>query len=417
VITAGDESSSYNCVRSFQRITEETRIASMRAGLSSKCHKTFAEFFAGIGLMRMALERQGWTAAYANDIDPKKYQMYKAHFRDNDSRFQLKDIHNVQPEEIPNVALASASFPCNDLSLAGSRSGLNGAQSSAFWGFIRIMEGMGIHRPPIILLENVTGFLNSNNGRDFHQALLALNQLGYSVDAFILDAASFVPQSRPRLFVVGIKNVESLGYDGHDQVIAAATAVRPKRLTDFIARHSDIRWKVRDLQSPISLRTNLKDILEDIPDEAPEWWSTDRAEYLLNQMSPDHRRVADNMIARLEWSYGTIFRRTRNGKCFAELRTDGLAGCLRTPRGGSGRQILFKAGHGKHLVRLLTPRECARLMGADDYQIEVSTNKAFFGFGDAVCVPVIEWIAERYLNPVFDELISDQDVRPTRVSA
>jgi DNA (cytosine-5)-methyltransferase 1 len=87
----------------------------------------------------------------------------------------------------------------------------------------------------------------------------------------------------------------------------------------------------------------------------------------------------------------------------AELRTDGIAGCLRTPRGGSGRQILFAAGKGRFVVRLLTPRECARLMGADDFTLKVPINQALFGFGDAVCVPVIEWIARNYLTPVWME--------------
>jgi DNA (cytosine-5)-methyltransferase 1 len=111
------------------------------------------------------------------------------------------------------------------------------------------------------------------------------------------------------------------------------------------------------------------------------------------------------MIAQRKWSYGTVFRRIRHGKSMAELRTDGLAGCLRTPRGGSGRQILFKAGYGKHFARLLTPRECARLMGANNYAIDVPLNQALFGFGDAVCVPVIKWIAANYLNPVLSELV------------
>ena len=88
-----------------------------------------------------------------------------------------------------------------------------------------------------------------------------------------------------------------------------------------------------------------------------------------------------------------------------ELRDDGLAGCLRTSRGGSSRQMIVKAGKGKFFVRLLTPRECARLMGADDYPITAPVNQALFGFGDAVCVPVIEWIAEYYLNPLVNELI------------
>ena len=86
----------------------------------------------------------------------------------------------------------------------------------------------------------------------------------------------------------------------------------------------------------------------------------------------------------------------------AELRTDGVAGCLRTPKGGSGRQILFKAGFGRYMARLLTPRECASLMGADGYKIVAPLNQALFGFGDAVCVPVVEWIAEHYLNPALE---------------
>ncbi|MGO8822253.1 MAG: DNA cytosine methyltransferase, partial [Desulfomonilaceae bacterium] len=133
--------------------------------------------------------------------------------------------------------------------------------------------------------------------------------------------------------------------------------------------------------------------------------SHDRTEYLLNQMNPRHRNLIEEMISRPDWSYGTVFRRMRNGKSMAELRIDGIAGCLRTPRGGSARQILVKAGYGKFAVRLLTPLECARLMGAGDYNLAVNASSALFGFGDAVCVPVIEWIAMQRLNPLVAEMI------------
>src|SRR5439155_13628695 len=109
--------------------------------------------------------------------------------------------------------------------------------------------------------------------------------------------------------------------------------------------------------------------------------------------SPKHRAQADAMVKASMTKYGTVFRRVRKAKSMAELRTDGIAGCLRTPRGGSGRQILLAAGKGRFAVRLLTSRECARLMGADDFELKVPLNQALFGFGDAVCVPVIEWIA------------------------
>ena len=103
-------------------------------------------------------------------------------------------------------------------------------------------------------------------------------------------------------------------------------------------------------------------------------------------------------------AFGTVFRRVRKGRSMAELRIDGIAGCLRTPRGGSGRQILVQAGYGEVKARLLTPRECARLMGADDFVINVPLNQALFGFGDAVCVPVIKWIAQNYLSPLVEEM-------------
>jgi len=367
-----------------------------------KSRKTFAEYFAGIGLMRLGLEKEAWTIMLANDIDPQKEQMYRANFPDADAHFRSGDIDSLLPSEIPEVTLATASFPCNDLSLAGSREGLEGKNSSAFWGFIRALERSKTRLPSLILLENVTGFLTSHGGRDFEDAMFALNDLGYAVDPFILDAAWFVPQSRKRLFVVGVKTKES-DTDGLCELLQE-TPIRPKALVQFILTHPDIRWRIRKLPNPPSSPRKLTSILEKLPDDSDCWWPKDRAEYLLGQMSPRHREMADKMIAARNYSYGTVFRRVRNGISMAELRTDGIAGCLRTPRGGSGRQILFKAGHGKYFVRLLTPRECARLMGADDFIIDVPLNQALFGFGDAVCVPAIRWIAKNYLNLVWNKL-------------
>lgn len=381
--------------------------------------KTFAEFFAGIGLMRIGLELQGWSISYANDIDEQKYEMYKQHFPNADKHFIVGDIHKLSAASIPSVGLATASFPCNDLSLAGARKGLHGKESSAFWGFTRILEGMAARRPPLLLIENVTGFLTSHDGADFQAAMLELNRLGYSVDPFIINAACFVPQSRERLFIVAALNDQtasaapkSLSGSLLEPVDSnlAATDLRPEQLCKFIRTHQDIQWSIRKLPQLPCSKPPLETILEDLPSDAPEWWSKERAEYLLNQMSARHRRLADQMMASAEWTYGTVFRRMRNNKSTAELRTDGIAGCLRTPRGGSGRQILFKAGKGQYFARLITPREAARLMGANEYALpdSVALNQALFGFGDAVCVPVIEWIATYYLNPLVNEMIRGQ---------
>jgi DNA (cytosine-5)-methyltransferase 1 len=362
--------------------------------------KTIAEFFAGIGLMRIGLENAGWQTVFANDIDEDKWQMYRDQFGDT-GEFIVRDIHELKISEVPTVALATASFPCNDLSLAGARHGLAGAQSSAFWGFIDILKAMkrGRRLPPLVLLENVTGFLSSHDGHDFEDALLALNDLGYAVDAFIINAARFVPHSRQRLFVTGIRTrqpdelKETPGFYESD--------VRPPGLANFILMHPDINWRIRELPPLPKCSKRLADILEDLPPNHQMWWSRQRCEYMLNQMSPKHRAEAEAMIHGDTIRYGTVFRRVRYGKSMAELRTDSVAGCLRTPRGGSGRQILVVAGKGRLAVRLLTGRECARLMGADDFKLNVPLNQALFGFGDAVCVPVIEWIANNYLNPVW----------------
>ena len=369
--------------------------------------KTTAEFFAGIGLMRIGLENAGWRITFANDIDHDKWHMYKHHFGDT-GEFVVEDIHKLKPSQIPTVALATASFPCNDLSLAGARHGLAGAQSSAFWGFIAVLKAMKREQrqPPIVLLENVTGFLSSHDGHDFEDALLALNDLGYAVDAFIIDAARFVPQSRQRLFVVGtaIAPVATL----NETPGFYERETRPAALASFIWLHPDINWRIRELPVLPKCTKNLEDIIEDLPLNHQMWWSRTRCEYLLNQMSPKHTAQAETMIRGDTIKYGTVFRRVRNGKSMAELRTDGIAGCLRTPRGGSGRQILLAAGKGCFHVRLLTPRECARLMGADEFALKAPLNQALFGFGDAVCVPVVEWIAKNYLNPVWNELYAKE---------
>lgn len=241
-------------------------------------------------------------------------------------------------------------------------------------------------RPKLVLLENVPGFLTSHKGADFKSALAALNRLGYAVDSFIVDALHFVPQSRPRLFVVGVYEPEQfLVRERCRQTMFFESEARPAALAKFILENEDIRWKIRELPALPKDRHDIQGVLEDLPDDASEWWSEERATYLLNQMSPRHRALADTMIQGSRASVGTVFRRVRNGKSMAELRVDGTAGCLRTPKGGSGRQILFEAGNGRYRVRLLTPRECARLMGADDFPIVVPANQALFGFGDAVC--------------------------------
>ena len=377
------------------------------AAFSALSERTVTELFAGIGLVRLALQASGWRTVFANDNDPQKVQMYTDNF--GGAGVDSRSIHCLSANDIPTSALITASFPCNDLSVAGARQGLNGKQSSTFWALVRLLSEMGNRRPPLVLLENVPGFLTSHDGKDFESAVLALNKLGYSCDAFVVDAAHFTPQSRARLFVIGKQ-----GEGPRPDVPMDASELRPKALIDFITQTPHLTWSIRDLPALAKTKRRLESILEDLPEDDRRWWNVERAQYFMNQLSRRHFQTAQYMIAQPHFSYGTAFRRIRKGKSMAELRVDGIAGCLRTPRGGSGRQILFKAGKGQYWVRLLTARECARLQGVPDesYKINVRDNQALFGFGDAVCVPVVRWIAEHYLTPLASELMRGRVLFP-----
>ena len=176
-----------------------------RVGSIDNAKPGVLEFFAGIGLARIGLEAAGFRVTWANDFDPDKKAMYEAQFEDaGDHVFALGDIGKITADELPrDAALAWASSPCTDLSLAGGRAGLAGNQSVTFWHFVRLLEELEDGRPQIAVLENVTGLATSHGGDDLIAAIKASNRLGYSVDALAIDARRFLPQSRPRLFLAG----------------------------------------------------------------------------------------------------------------------------------------------------------------------------------------------------------------------
>lgn len=362
--------------------------------------KTVIDFFAGIGLVELGFEQANWKTIYSLDYSKDKFNFYRGNFNNND--YLVKDIREVTGKNLPNVTLGHASFPCTDVSVAGARAGLEGKQTSTFWEFIRIIEEMEDRKPLFLLLENVEGLLTSHGGNDLRKTLVALCELGYSVDVLLINAIHFVPQSRPRLFIVCNRTVESQNYLEQEIGLSSSSNARPKKIQEFIQKNPDLHWHLNKLPYLPSPKSHIRDII-DIDDK--DWWLTDRKEYLFNQMFIRHQSIVQEMMKESEWSYGTVFRRTRmrNGKkqSTAELRVDGIAGCLRTPKGGSARQILLRAGFGTYDVRLLNGLECSRLMGANNYKIDsgLSLNKVLFGFGDAVCVPVIQWIAEN----IFDQ--------------
>jgi DNA (cytosine-5)-methyltransferase 1 len=359
------------------------------------------EFFAGGGFARLGLEPD-FACTFANDIEPAKARAYAAAFGGDD--MCVGDIWKLSTADLPGqAALAWASFPCQDLSLAGARRGLAAPRSGAFWGFHRLIEKLTAEKraPDILALENVCGLLSSHGGADFTALVHALDGLGYRVGALEIDAAHFVPQSRPRLFIVAARSVPSSLFSTgpsepfHSQALRGVVA----RLPDTLRKHF-VWWR---LPSPPKRNTRLTDLLDD--DGNVAWNSNEQTERLLSQMSALQRARVDALREDGQRQVGAVFRRIRveHGERVqrAEARFDGLAGCLRTPAGGSSRQLLLFVEGQKTRSRLLAPREAARLMGAPDhYPLPDNQTAALHLVGDAVSPSAVRWLSQHLLAPL-----------------
>jgi DNA (cytosine-5)-methyltransferase 1 len=357
------------------------------------------EFFAGIGLARIGLENVGFHVAWSNDFEADKKAMYDGHFKDakrgNPHTFVLGDVASVRGNDLPDgAAVAWASSPCTDLSLAGGRAGLDGVASGTFWHFVRLLEELGPSRPQVVVLENVTGLATSHGGDDIATAIKAFNGLGYSVDVLVIDARRFIPQSRPRLFLVGAQTPPPESSSPNSQV-------RPEWL-DWIYNDPELRTHRATLpQLPELKISGLSSHIEEIPADDQRWWSDERTRLFEKSLSFIQRERLEQMRLSASAKYRTAYRRTRNGVAVWEVRPDDISGCLRTARGGSSRQAVVRLGDGRLQVRWMTPQEYANLMGAADYDLSgARNNQALFGFGDAVAVPAVEWLAKNYLLPL-----------------
>lgn len=355
-----------------------------------------AEFFAGIGLVGRALKTASIDVAWANDIEPAKASLYLENF--DSSPFHLGDVRLISGVDVPPVDVFTASFPCTDLSLAGGRRGLDGEQSGLLWEFIRVLEETSPNRPKVVLLENVPGFISSRGGEDLRDAVRSLNRLGYVCDIFQADARWFVPQSRLRVFIVA-----TFGRIAPD---TRESSLRPQSLIQFMASNDDLEFQ--NLHSCVDVPRNevrLDSAVEKLDPSDERWWAAERVDAFVDSLSELQSDRLAKLVDGDSVTWRTAYRRTRNGSAVWEIRRDPIAGCLRTAGGGSSRQALVEAGTGELRIRWLTGLEYARLQGADDFDFgDARENQIIFGFGDAVCVPVIEWIATEILNPAISQM-------------
>jgi DNA (cytosine-5)-methyltransferase 1 len=361
------------------------------------------EFFAGGGLARLGLATH-FDVVWANDFDRKKAAAYRANF--GDEGFILADVHDIHAATVPTADLAWASFPCQDLSLAGGRAGLDAKRSGSFYGFVDVIKGLQatMRAPKALVLENVSGLLTSRGGQDFAALMRVLTDLGYQAGAIEIDARYFLPQSRPRVFVVAVHASLSIPQRLRTNTPIAAPMMTPACMKACHALPADLLdahvwW---NLQLPAKPTLTLADVIDE---GDRDWWPQSKTDALIASFSARHHAMLANIQAIGTPQIGAVYRRTRRkdgiSRPFAELRFDGLAGCLRTPSGGSSRQFLLFVAGADVRARPLNPREAARLMGvADSYVLPRSTLAGLKIAGDGVAVPVVSWLSEHVLAPV-----------------
>lgn len=368
------------------------------------------EFFCGGGMARAGLG-PGWETLFANDIDAKKARAYADNW--GSEGLVCGDVAAVGAADLPGRAdLAWASFPCQDLSLAGAGAGLGRAganaatRSGAFWPFRRLLRALEAEgrAPPLVVLENVPGVLTAGGGRDFAALVGALAEGGRRVGALVIDARRFMPQSRPRVFLVA--------FAGEAPPWLTRPAPDPAWTPPaLVAAHAGLppalrrAWAWWALPQPQASPVALEAVVETHPRDVT-WRSPVEIADLLAAMSPANRAKVDAARAAGGRHVGFLYRRTRpdgaGGRVVrAEVRFDGTAGCLRTPAGGSSRQTLLLVEDGRVRARLISAREAARLMGLDDaYRLPARYSDAYAVVGDGVAPPVVRHLAEHLLEPL-----------------
>ena len=369
--------------------------------MSARRKPKVLEFFAGGGLARIGLSEH-FDTIWSNDIDPQKASAWIANF--GPAGFVLGDVHQLDPATLPHGDLAWASFPCQDLSLAGARAGLEAHRSSSFYGFSDVIKGLKSlgRAPKILVIENVSGLLTSHKGRDFETLLRALNDLGYQAGALEIDARHFVSQSRPRVFIIACAQNFTIPASLHMRVPAASPFLSPTLLKAIETLPSDLRANYIWWYLPPPPKTPLT-LIDLIDTTDKNWWPQGKTDALISSLNSRHHAKLVAIQATNTPHVGAIYRRTRtvNGqrRVYAEIRFDGLAGCLRTPSGGSSRQFLLFVQGNQILARALNAREAMRLMGVPDtYVLPKSPSSGLKIAGDGVVVPVVAWLSQHLLS-------------------
>ena len=381
----------------------------VRFETSAETPFSFYEFFGGGGMARAGLGA-GWTCAFANDVSPMKIASYTRNWGGNGVK--TADVARLTTTDLPgHAALAWASFPCPDLSEGGRGEGLQGARSNTLWPCLALLGALRAEgrAPKTIALENVSGMVEPRGEAFFDLLCATLTNMGYRFGVLAIDAELFVPQSRPRIFVIAVDAAiaipASLVAAGPGAPFHSPNLVKACRRN---AQHAPIWWR---LPAPPPRNLTLADIIEDAP-TGVSWRSKGDTDRLLAMMAPLHlakveaaQRASLSSGKRMVGGYYRRMRDEAGGRVQrVEVRFDDVAGCLRTAKGGgSSIQDIMVIDGDTVRTRRLSSREAARLMGMpDDYKLPSDYVTAYDLMGDGVAVPAVRWLAEHILEPIVE---------------
>ena len=372
-------------VRVRRAAVEMLRTMVMERGPHAETDKfRFIDLFAGIGGMRRAFEGIGGRCVWTSEWNPWSQLTYRANFPSDDHPI-AGDITKIDVREIPEHDVLLAGFPCQPFSIAGvSKKNALGrphgfrcdAQGTLFFDVARIIEH---HRPKAFLLENVKNLVSHDKGKTFKVISETLHrELGYFIDARVLDARSYVPQHRERILIAGFR--EDSGFSFRDLVLPDP-AQGPK----------------------------LSRILH------PEDGTERVDEFTSGYLDPETGKVATKYtLTRHLWKYLQDYaekhRKQGNGFGFGLVGPTDTSRTLSARYYKDGSEILVKQA--RRAPRRLTPRECARLMGFDEpgktpFRIPVSDTQAYKQFGNAVVVALVRAVAAHMRPWIMDEARED----------
>lgn len=324
----------------------------------------FLELCAGIGGFRQALENLGCECVGYSEIDKHAIKLYSAWYNDE---CNFGDITKIEAEKLPDFELLVGGFPCQAFSVAGKRGGFNDTRGTIFFDFARIMKAK---KPKFAIFENVKGLLNHDGGKTYETMLRTLNELGYNAQWGILNTRFHgLPQNRERVYIVANLRERSstkILFERGDGITDKMERTENGIIGQFYNRkgktHQDLGVISSEGHSPALLATTHK--------------------------NPRIVKIGD--IDGLNTQYSRVYD------------SEGVSATLNAQGGGLGAKTgLYNAGD---KVRRLTPKECFRLQGFKDemvelgYKLGISDTQLYKMAGNAVSVPVVEWVAQRVLN-------------------